>query len=48
MKEEILKNRPEIMDFLNSNAVRDLKNDPKDTPEEGLRRPVECIKRIYK
>ena len=35
------------MDFLNSKAVRDLKHDPKVTPEEGIRRTVEWMKSIY-
>lgn len=33
------------MDF--SKAVRDLKHDPKVTPEEGIRRTVEWMKSIY-
>ncbi|NOR76844.1 MAG: NAD-dependent epimerase/dehydratase family protein [Methanophagales archaeon] len=33
------------MDF--SKAVKDLKHDPKVTPEEGIRRTVEWMKRIY-
>jgi len=36
------------MDFLNSKAVRDLKHDPKVTPEEGIRRTVEWMKSIYR
>jgi len=35
------------MDFLNSRAVKDLKHDPKITPEEGIRRAVEWMKSIY-
>ena len=35
------------MDFLNSKAVRDLRHDPKITPEEGIRRAVEWMKSIY-
>jgi len=35
------------MDFLNSKAVRDLKHDPKVTPEDGIRRTVEWMKSIY-
>ena len=35
------------MDFLNLKAVRDLKHDPKVTPEEGIRRTVEWMKSIY-
>jgi dTDP-glucose 4,6-dehydratase len=30
-----------------SNAIRDLKHDPKVTPEEGIKRTVEWMKRIY-
>jgi dTDP-glucose 4,6-dehydratase len=33
------------MDF--SKAVKDLKHDPKITPEEGIRRTVEWMKSIY-
>ena len=33
------------MDF--SKAVRDLKHDPKVTPEEGIKRTVEWMKSIY-
>jgi dTDP-glucose 4,6-dehydratase len=33
------------MDF--SKAVRDLRHDPQVTPEEGIRRTVEWMKRIY-
>ena len=33
------------MDF--SKAVRDLKHDPKVTPEDGIRRTVEWMKSIY-
>lgn len=33
------------MDF--SKAVKDLKHDPKVTPEEGIRRTVEWMKSIY-
>ena len=33
------------MDF--SKAVRDLGHDPKVTPEEGIKRTVEWMKRIY-
>jgi len=35
------------MDFLNSKAVKDLRHDPKITPEEGIRRTVEWLKSIY-
>ena len=35
------------MDFLNSKAVKDLRHDPKVTPEEGIRRAVEWLKSIY-
>ena len=35
------------MDFLNSKAVRDLKHDPKVTPEEGIRRTAEWMKNKY-
>ena len=34
------------MDF--SKAVRDLKHDPKVTPEEGIKRTVEWMKKEYK
>ncbi|NQE54523.1 hypothetical protein C5S29_13115 [ANME-1 cluster archaeon GoMg3.2] len=33
------------MDF--SKAVRDLRHDPKVTPEEGIKRTVEWMKSIY-
>jgi dTDP-glucose 4,6-dehydratase len=35
------------MDFLNSKAVKDLRHDPKITPEEGIRRTEEWLKSIY-
>ena len=31
-----------------SNAVKDLKHDPKVTPEEGIKRTVEWMKRYYR
>ena len=34
------------MDF--SKAVKDLKHDPKVTPEEGIKRTVEWMKRYYR
>jgi len=35
------------MDFLNSKAVKDLKHEPKVTPEEGIRRTMEWMKNKY-
>ena len=35
------------MDFLNSKTVKDLRHDPKVTPEAGIRRTVEWLKSIY-
>jgi dTDP-glucose 4,6-dehydratase len=46
-EDELFTTKVKQMDFLNSKAVRDLKHDPKITPEEGIRRTVEWMKSIY-
>ena len=44
-EDELFTTRVKHMDF--SKAVRDLRHDPKVTPEVGIRRTVEWMKKVY-
>jgi len=44
-EDELFTTRVKHMEFLK--AFRDLRHDPKVTPEEGIRRTVEWMKSIY-